>query len=87
MDAVALPPDPESVAEPSELSPSVNETDPVGGLVPLAASTVAVSTVDPPAEIVAGLAVSVVVVEVTGTPPHAAIRLYASTEPRPVTRS
>jgi len=87
MNAVAVPPDPESVAAPSGLSPSVNETVPVGDAVPLAAFTVAVSTVDPLAKIMAGLTVSVVVVEVTGMPLHDVIRLYASTEPRPVTRS
>jgi len=87
MDALAVPPDPESVAAPTGRFPRVKETIPLGDVVPLAAATVAVSTVVPPAVITAGVAVSVVVVEVTGMPPHATISLYASNEPRPVTRS
>src|ERR1035438_41618 len=87
MDAVAVAPEPASVATPNELLPRVNEINPVGGLAPLEAFTVAVTTVDPSGMIVAGFAASVVVVGATGMPLHAVIRLYASTEPRPVTRS
>lgn len=66
-DAVAVPPEPERLAEPSGALPSVKETEPVGEVLPLAALTVAVSVVLPPAVMLVGLAVTVVVVATTGT--------------------
>ena len=66
-DAVAVPPEPERLMTPSDVLPSVKATEPVGVVLPLAAFTVAVSAVLPPAGMLVGLAVTVVVVEVDGT--------------------
>lgn len=66
-DAVAVPPEPERLEVPSDLPPSVKETEPVGEALPLAAFTVAVSTLLPPAVMLVGLAVMVVMVATTET--------------------
>jgi hypothetical protein len=66
-DAVAVPPEPVRLPVPSDALPSVKETEPVGVPLPLAAFTVAVSAVLPPVAMLAGLAVTVVVVATTGT--------------------
>ena len=60
--AVAVPPDPASVAVPSETIPAANVTVPVGDVVPLAALTVSVKTVDALCAMLAGFAASVAVV-------------------------
>src|ERR1035437_837013 len=86
-DAVATPPETVRLTIPRDTLPSVNVTDPVGMMLPVLAMTTAVSTVLAPAVTLAGLAVTVVVVEVTGPLFHCVTRLYASTEPRPVVRS
>ena len=70
---MAVPPDPESTALPSELLPMVNETVPVGVLEPLAAVTVAVTTADPLLRMIAGFAARVVVVAVTVRPDQVVI--------------
>jgi hypothetical protein len=59
----------------------------VGEALPLAAFTVAVSAVLPLAVMVAGEAVTVVVVAIAGMLFHCITRLYASTEPSPVAKS
>ena len=63
--AVAVMPEPERLMTPSDLLPSVKETEPVGVMLP-AADTVAVSWVLPPAVMLVGLAVTVVVVATSG---------------------
>ena len=65
-DAVAVAPDPMRLAVPSDVLPTVKETEPVGVALPLAAVTVAVRVVLPPAAMLVGLAVTVVVVETVG---------------------
>jgi hypothetical protein len=60
--AVALPPDPDSVPEPSAVSPTAKDTDPAGDVVPEVARTVAVSTVLPPGARLAGFATTAVAV-------------------------
>ena len=54
--------DPERAADPRVVLPSVNVTVPVGAALPLAGFTVAVSTVFAEEGMLAGLAVTVVVV-------------------------
>jgi hypothetical protein len=89
-DAVAVAPDPDNAARPNCTPPAENATVPEGVDDPVPV-TVAVNTVDPDD-------VSVVVLADTDTDEfaaagterpsdHAVIRLYASTEPRPVTWS
>src|SRR5271157_279529 len=85
--AVAVLPEPERLAVPSEMPPSVKETEPVGVRLPLVAFTVAVSVVLPPVVTMAGLAVTVVVVAVGGMLFHFVARMYTSTDPSPVARS
>ena len=86
-DALAVPPEPERLAAPSDVPPSVKETEPVGAMLPVAAFTVAVSVVLPLGRMLVGLAVTVVVVPTAGALDHCVTRLYASTEPKPVARS
>ena len=66
-DAVAAPPDPLRLALPSVVPPTVNATDPMGEMLPLAALTVTVSEVLPLDVMLVELAVTVVVVAVVGT--------------------
>jgi hypothetical protein len=66
-EAVAVPLEPKRVAAPSNVLPSVKETDPVGEALPPLAVTVAVSVELPPTVMPAGLAVTVVVVATAGT--------------------
>jgi len=66
-DALAMPLEPERLAAPSNVLPSVKETEPVGMLPPLLALTVAVNVVLPPTVMLVGLAVTVVVVATAGT--------------------
>jgi hypothetical protein len=76
-DAVAVPPEPARLAVPSNVLPSVKETEPVGVALPLAAFTVAVSVVVLPAAMLAGLAATVVVVatvKLTVTVPDEALK-------------
>ena len=47
IDAVAVPPEPESSAAPKPKTPIVNVTSPVGVVVPDVAFTVAVTTAEP----------------------------------------
>src|ERR1035437_6648436 len=86
-DDVAVPSEPEGWAPPRNVPPAVNATDPTGEMLPLAAFTVAVSTVLPLAEMPMGLAVTVVGVPMAGMLLHCVTRLYASTGPSPVARS
>ena len=65
----ATPPAPPTLLDPSVLLPSLNVAEPVGGALPLAATTLAVSR---EMEVLlgvtlSGLAVTVVVVEMVGT--------------------
>src|ERR1019366_4456575 len=66
-DAVAAPPEPERLAAPNDVLPSVKATEPMGVVLLLPAVTVAVSVVLPLAPMLAGSAVTTVVVAVTGT--------------------
>jgi hypothetical protein len=61
--AVALPPDPDSTAAPSDVWPTAKETEPAGEAVPEAALTVAVASVLPLDAMLVGFALNVVVVE------------------------
>lgn len=56
----------DNVEDPSDVAPSRNITVPVGAALPVAAFTVAVSVVEALCARLAGLAVSVVVVAVSG---------------------
>ena len=60
--AVAVPLEPNRLAAPSNVLPSVKETEPEGVALPPLAFTVAVSVVLPLAVMLVGLAVTVVVV-------------------------
>src|SRR6266853_350474 len=82
---VALP-EPPSVAEPSAVLPALKATVPPGIELLPAALTVAVTCVLPFNPMLAGLAVTLVVV-LTTLLPHCVTRLFPSTEPNPVTRS
>jgi hypothetical protein len=62
--AVAVPPEPERLAVPRAVFPELNDTCPAGEAVPLAALTVAVSTVLAPATTLGGFALTVVVVAI-----------------------
>ena len=84
-DAVAMAPEPERLAAPSNVPPSVKETEPVGVVLPLLAVTVAVSVVPPLDVMLEGFAVTVVMVDAMLF--HCVTRLYASTEPNPVAKS
>jgi hypothetical protein len=90
-EAVAVPPEPERLPVPSDVLPSVKVTEPVGVALPLAAVTVAVSAVLLLAVMLAGAAVTVVVVATMVGMGwllfHCVTRLYVSTEPSPVARS
>jgi hypothetical protein len=91
-DAVAVAPEPERRALPSWVPPAENETVPDGVAVAVPV-TVAVIVTDPPAVTVVELALSemdgVVADGVDDTRPslQAVTRLYASTDPSPVTGS
>src|ERR1035438_6599934 len=76
--AVAEPPEPVKLAEPSVAPPSVKLTEPLGDAVPELARTVAVITVFPAEVMPAGLAVTLVLVAVAGT---VTVRLAVPTEP------
>ena len=84
-------PEPLRFAVPSRVLPkmlsSVKKTEPVGVALPVLAVTVAVNVVLAVVKILAGLAVTVVVVATDGLLGHCVTRLYASTEPSPVARS
>src|ERR1035438_5400511 len=75
-EAVAVPPEPDRFAVPSVTLPSMNATGPAGEVVPLPAMTVAVSVVEPVETMLAGLAVSALVV----APPVGAVTVTV-TEP------
>ena len=68
-DSVAVPkePEPTSDAAPSKADPAKNDTLPAGAALPLAGLTVAVNSVVPVAGMLAGAAVSEVVVATDGT--------------------
>jgi hypothetical protein len=65
--AVEVPPEPESAALPSVVEPMLNTTEPVGDAVPVVAFTVAASVVLPVVRMLAGVAVTLVVVDVPCT--------------------
>ena len=82
--AVALPPDPDSTAAPSDVWPTAKETDPAGEVVPEAALTVAVRSVLPLDAILVGFARNTVVVEVARLAAQCSAKLSISAEPNPV---
>ena len=85
--AVAVAPEPLRFTVPSTVSPSVKKTDPVGVALPVLALTVAVSIMLAVVKTLVELAVTAVVVPMAGPLFHCVTRLYASTEPSPVTKS
>src|SRR5258708_7794005 len=80
-------PDAERFALPNVVLPEVKVTDPEGVADPLTAFTVAVSVTVDEIDRVCGFAVNEVAVALPGCTFHEVARLYASTEPSPVTRS
>ena len=70
IDAVAVPPDPESAADPSDVFPDEKSTDPEGVVVPLAALTVAVILVLEVTGMLAGFAETEVVDGTVACPVH-----------------
>jgi hypothetical protein len=85
-DTVATPADTE--ADPSKVDPSENVTAPVGASDPETANTLAVKVVDPAVRMLVGKAVTEVVVPTpAGDAAHFVTSTFASTDPRPVTRS
>ena len=84
--AVALAPDVVRAAEPSATPPKVKLTLPVGGLTTVTTEMVAVSCVLALGAMEVGLAASAAVVPMAvGRLAHRVTRLYASTDPTPVT--
>src|SRR5271165_5138953 len=86
-EAVAVAPVPARLALPNELLPTEKLTEPAGVAVPVAACTVAVSTVDPVTRILAGATLTAVVVAARGLTLQNWARLLMSIEPSPVARS
>ena len=81
---MAVLPTPDSVTLPKLVAPTAKETDPVGGFVPEAAVTVAVTKVLVPMLMLLGAATAVVVVAICTELLHRLTRLFTSTEPSPV---
>ncbi len=86
--ATPFEPDADKLEVPSVLLPIENVTVPVGEVVPVAGFTVAVKVVLAERPMLVGLALKVMVVlMLDGTLVHPVTRLFASTEPSPVTSS